>query len=188
MTIARKYLFLSLILGILVTSTSCNRNEATFIVDTFVEMIVPAGISSDRILTLRQAVPIPLSIALEINNVNENDLVGIHGSLGFVAPRIMVESDLNFINEIEIDVLDPVAVEDLGLQDPNVEGLEIFHYVQRDFNSRTSIDLTPSLPNVQELVRDDMAYLQIEMSFNSPPPANFTMLYQLQLGVFEETP
>ncbi len=178
-TLNRLWITTSALIGMLLLSTSCSRNEASFLVETFVEMTVPAGFSADRILTLRQEVPFPLELALDANNVNEGDLVGIHGSLGFVSPRILVDSDLNFINEIEIDVLDP---------EDNTFGREIFHYVQRDFNRRTSIDLTPSLPNVQDFVRDDIIFLQIELAFNTPPPANFNLFFQLQLGVFEEEP
>ncbi len=178
-TLNRLWIIILTLIGMMLLSTSCNRNEASFLVDTFIEMNVPAGFSSDRILTLRQEVPFPLSLALDANNVNDGDIVGIHGSLGFVAPRILAEADLSFINEIEIDVLDP--------EDPTF-GLEIFHYVQRDFNRRSSLDLTPSLPNVQNFVRDDMIFLQIELAFNTPPPANFNLLFQLQLGVFEDEP
>lgn len=158
--------------------TGCSRNEATFLVETYVEMMVPAGSPADRILILEKEVIFPYSAELRLNNVAEADVQSVHGAFGLVYSKFNAINDLSFINEIEVDVVDPAS--------PNSSGKEIFYYTQRDLGRRSEIELLASLPDVKELIIDDRLFLRIEVSFNTPPPSTFTLAYELSLGVFEE--
>lgn len=163
--------------GSMIGLQGCLRDDVSFVVDTRAEMVIPSGLSPDRNLILDQQVFFPYSVQLDVNNVEEENVESVNGVLGLAFPQFGAVSDLSFISEIEIDVLDPTNT--------TLSGREIFHYVQRDFRRLSDIDLTPSLPDVKDLIRDDVLLLRIEVSFNIPPPTTFTMLYDLQLGVFE---
>ena len=165
-------LFMAVIMGL----QGCIRDSASFVVDTFTEMVIPAGLSADRTLSFTPRVFFPYSQQLSLNNISPENVESVNGALGLATPQFNAITDLSFIAEIEIDVLDPTNPQ---------SGREIFHYVQRDFRRRSELELTPSIPNVRDLIVDDMLFLKIDVSFNTPPPATFTLIYDLQLAVFE---
>lgn len=163
-------LFCSLILG------SCSKNQALFNVDTYLEVTLLAGTSSQTVWGYEQQVRFPYSLQLDAFGTEAENIKSINSSFGLVYPKNNASLDLSFISEMVVNALNP---------DDLTQRKEVFYYDQRNFNRITEIELFPSLPDIKEYVRDDMIILQIEFIFNTPPPTTFDMALELEFGAIE---
>lgn len=167
---------LSLLLLCAMLLGSCSKNQALFTVDTYLELSLVAGTSSQTVWGYEQQVVFPYTLQLDAFNTEDAEIMSINSSYGLVYPKGNAGIDLSFISEIVVNVLNP---------DDFLQHKEVFYYDQQNFNRITQIELFPSLPNIQEFVKDDRIILQIEFIFNTPPPSTFDLAFELEFGAIE---
>lgn len=155
---------------------SCSKNTALFNIDSYLEMTLILGTPADRVFGYTQEVIFPYTIELSSQNVADEDIVRINSSYGLIYPTFGEQVNLNFINTITVDAVDP--------DDPD-NTKEVFYYEQFNFNEVKEIELFPSLPNIKDFVRDDRLTLEVEFIFNSPPPRTFDLAFELEFGALE---
>ncbi len=158
--------------------SSCSRNNALFNIDTNTCLTLVLGTPADRVFGFTQEeVIFPFSIGLNNYNVSEEEIISVNGSRGIVFQKFRNEVNLNFINSITVDAVDP--------DDPTFTR-EVFFYEQFNFNQVDEIELFPSLPDIKDFIRDDRLSLQIEFIFNTPPPRTFDLAFNLEFGALAE--
>ncbi len=163
----------TLLLGFIVFFSSCSRNNALFNIDTSACLTLVLGTPADRVFGFTQEVIFPFSVGLNNQNVSEEEIISVNGSMGLVFQKFRDEVNLNFINSITVDAIDP--------DDPTFSR-EVFFYEQFNFNQVNEIELFPSLPNIKDFIRDDRLTLEIEFIFNTPPPRTFDLSFDLEFG------
>ncbi len=157
--------------------SSCSKNETLFTIDTFMDMTLIAGTSTQTVWGYEEKVVFPYSVQLAAFNTEEKNIMSINSSYGLVYPRNNAGINLSFINEMVVNVLNP--------DDLTERGKEAFYYTQENFNRLTQIELFPSLPDIKDYIKDDRIVLQVEFIFNSPPPATFDLAFELEFGAIE---
>lgn len=172
----QSYSLYLLLLSILFLS-SCSKNEALFTVDTFIDLTLIAGTSTQTVWGFEEQVVFPYSVQLAAFNTEVENIMSINSSYGIVYPRNNAQIDLSFINEIVVNVLNP----DNLTERPK----EAFYYNQDNFSRLTQIELFPSLPDIKDYVKDDRIILQLEFIFNTPPPSTFDLAFELEFGAIE---
>jgi len=155
---------------------SCSKNTSLFDIDTYLELTLILGSPSDRVFGYSQEVVFPYTTELNNFNTTDEDIISINASYGLVYPRFGEDINLNFINSITVDAVDP---------DDDESRKEVFYYEQFNFNDLREIELFPSLPNIKDYVRNDRLELEVEFIFNSPPPRTFDLAFELQFGALD---
>lgn len=155
---------------------SCSKNQALFEIDSYLEVTVVAGLPSDKVYGYETTVVFPYNTQLQSFNTADEDIVSINASYGLVYSKFDRETDLSFINEITIDVLNS---DDLS------DDKETFYFEQFNFNRASEIELFPSLPNIKDYIKNDQLILRVEFIFNTPPPRTFDLAFELQFGAID---
>jgi len=155
---------------------SCSKNQALFTIDSYLDVTLIAGTSSLTVWGYEKEVVFPYSLQLEAFGKENADIMSINSSYGLVYPKNGSGLDLTFINEMVVNVLNPDNLE---------QSKEVFYYDQQNFNRITQIELFPSLPDIQDFVKNDRIILQVEFIFNTPPPQTFDMAMELEFGAIE---
>lgn len=168
---------LLLLLVLSVCFSSCSRNQALFDIDAYFEMTIVAGLSTDRVFVFEKEVVFPYEAALANYDNAEAMINAVKASYCLVYPRFETDADLSFINELTVDALNPDDLDD---------DREVFYYEQFNFNRRNDLELFPSLPNIQEFVRNERLILRTEFIFNTPPPRTFDLVFELKFGAIDE--
>jgi len=159
-----------------VSFSSCSRNEALFDIDSYFEMTILAGTSTDRVFGFETEVVFPYEVALA-NYGNEEAIIdAVKASYCLVYPKFETDTDLSFINELTVDALNP---------DDLTDDREVFYYEQFNFNRRNELELFPSLPNILDFIRGERLLLRVELIYNTPPPRTFELAFEMKFGAIE---
>ncbi len=152
---------------------SCNRLETLFEIPARVDMIIPAGSNTFEILGLETEILFPYEISLSSRGISDASVDRVVAQRATFRP-VFASIDLNFINVIEINVVDP--------EDPNNKR-EVFFLDPIPFGPKNSIDLLASLPDIKDFISDgDKLLLEVELTFRNVPTTNIDIRIDMEFG------
>jgi len=165
------------IIFILSSLVSCGKNEPIFRISTFIDFTIPAGSSSVTILGFENEVIFPFETQLNNLGGTVPAIMSVNANNAIFYPRFDPEVNLDFINVIEINVLD---------QDDLTFSREVFHFDPIPFGTKNDIELFPSLPDIKSLIKDEKLLVQVELQFRAPPPRNIDIRIEMQFDAIEQ--
>jgi len=150
--------------------------DLIFEVDTFADVIIPAGANLPPVIHGYDATTI-FPYEAQLTNINVSD-----DRISEVVPNYAIfqskftEEDLDFIHVIEVLVVN---------QDNPNDRQEVFYYDPIPLGRKTRIELFPSLPDIKRYIKNDKLQLKIECTFRTIPPKNFDMRLDMVFGAIE---
>ncbi len=152
---------------------SCNRVETLFEIPARVDMIIPAGSNTFEILGLTTEVLFPYEISLASRGIADASVDRVVAQRAVFRP-VFAAIDLNFINVIEINVVDP--------DDPTITR-EVFFIDPIPLGPKNEIDLFASLPDIKDFISDgNMLLFEVELTFRSVPTTNIDIRIDMEFG------
>lgn len=155
---------------------SCGSQESLFELGTTTEFRVELGLSTiESHFFVKGNVPIPIEFNIQNRNLDPSELESVTPQRALLFPKFGDEIDLDFINAVNVFIIDPSN---------NNRRKEIFYQDFVPLGQKTSIELIPTLINIQNLVEADRAILEIKLELRQFPPQAFDLQLNMDFGVF----
>ncbi len=167
----------ALLLSIFMTTglffQSCTSDELLFDIDTIIDFTILAGSSPERTLFFETEILFPYTFQLGNIGFSEADVDFVRANTALMISRDGLAPDLDFIDEIIIDVINPV--DDLDTK-------EIFFIERIPFGNKSEIRLNPSLSNIEDFIFNDRLKIRLALRFRSIPTRNINGRIEARFG------
>lgn len=167
------FLAIKLVLASAILFVSCSRVETLFEIPARVDMTIPAGLNTFDVFGLDVCEPFLFEFALDTRGFDLAEIdrvVAIEGTFR----SFFNSGDLNFLNRIEIDVIDPL--------DPD-RTREVFFVDPIPLGPKNEIELNPSLPDIQDFIFDgDKLIFRVEVTSRSIATTNVDIRIDMTFG------
>ncbi len=165
-----KFVFISALLF-----SSCSQVDTLFEIPATLDMTIEAGSNTFEVLVFRSdPVLFPFDLSLETRGIDPLMVDKVIANTALFRP-VFNSTDLNFINEIVIQVVDP---------DDTTNVREVFFADPVPLGPKNEIELNASLPDIQEFIIDgDMVMFLVEVRFRSIPAVNVDIRIDMEFSV-----
>lgn len=170
-----KLKLIAIIIAATITFSGCNKYDLLFEVQSFADMVIPAGTNTTTIYGLNATSIFPYEAQLNNINLTDESISEVVPNYAIFSPRFN-EENLDFIHVVEVLVVN---------QDNPEDTQEIFYFDPIPIGRKTRIELFPSLPDIKRFIKNDMLQVKIECTFRSIPPKNFDMRLDMVFGAVE---
>jgi len=166
---------IALIIAASIGFSGCNQYDLVFEIESFADMVIPAGTNTTTIYGLNATSIFPYQAQLSNINLSDDSISEVVPNYAIFRSRFN-EENLDFIHVVEVLVVN---------QDNPDDTQEIFYFDPIPIGRKTRIELFPSLPDLKRFIKNDRLQIKIECTFRSIPPKNFDMRLDMVFGAIE---
>ncbi len=157
---------------------SCATEEAVLDIDTFTEFSVPAGLNTiEAHYFLNFDVPIPFDRLTDEAGIDKGNITQFVPTRGTLIAARNTSADLQSIRSVNVFVLDP--------SNPD-RRLEVYYMELVEPGPKTEINLFNTIRNLQSVITDDLATMEVRLEFVTPPRTTMELRLDMTFGVFAE--
>ncbi len=163
------------VFSILSLLCGCSTRDALFEVNAQMDFRVDLGLSIlETLNVVKGNVAIPLELTVQSTGISSSDITEVLPFEAFLKPRFEDNVNLDFINSVNVYIIDPVEL----------RRKELFYLDFVKFGQKSEIELIPTLIDISNYVVNDKAIIEVSLEFRQFPPKSFDMRVQMRFAGF----